>query len=90
MLAIKKARKLIEKSPESTTARTLSNLIIALETEQDFSLKTLYQLSLDDFDLAMDVLREWRLDRYYMSKVRLMDASLMVEQLHAAAPAAAQ
>ncbi len=90
MLAIKKARKLIEKSPESPTARTLSNLIIALETEQDFSLKTLYQLKLDDFDLAMDVLKEWRLDRYYMSKVRLMDVSLMVEQIHATAPAVAQ
>jgi flagellar biosynthesis/type III secretory pathway protein FliH len=90
MLAIKKARKLIQKSPESPTARTLSTLIIALETEQDFSLKTLYQLDLDDFDLAMDVLKEWRLDRYYMSKVRLMDVSLMVEQIHAPAPAAAQ
>ena len=90
MLAIKKARKLIEKSPESATARTLSNLIVALETEQDFSLKTLYQLDLDDFDLAMDVLREWRLDRYYMSKVRLMDASLFVRQLHSADTPAAQ
>lgn len=83
MLAIKKARKLIEKSPESSTSRTLSSLIIALETEQDFPLKTLYQLNLDDFDLAMTVLKEWRLDRYYMSKVRLMDASLLVEQLQA-------
>lgn len=86
MLAIKKARKLIEKSPDSATARTLSALIIALETERDFSLKTLYQLGLEDFELAIDVLKEWRLDRYYMSKVRLMDASLMVEQLHAAPP----
>jgi flagellar biosynthesis/type III secretory pathway protein FliH len=90
MLAIKKARKLIEKSPESPTARTLSALIIALETEQSFPLKTLYQLKLDDFDLAMDVLKEWRLDRYYMSKVRLMDASLVVEELRTAPPAAAQ
>ncbi len=88
MLAIKKARKLIEKSPDSTTARTLSGLIIALETQQPFALNSLYQLALDDFELAMNVLKEWRLDRYYMSKVRLMDASLVVEQLQSTPDAA--
>jgi hypothetical protein len=83
MLAIKKARKLIETHPESSTARTLSELIIALETEQPTNLKGLYQLGMEHFDLAINVLREWRLDRYYMSKVRLMDASRMVDELHA-------
>jgi hypothetical protein len=38
---------------------------------------------MEHFDLAINVLREWRLDRYYMSKVRLMDASRMVDELHA-------
>jgi hypothetical protein len=81
MLAIKKARKLIESSPDSDAASALSSLIIALESEKEFSLKAVYQLGLAEFELAMDVLKEWRLDRYYMSKARLLDASLLIEQI---------
>jgi|GEM_PF-5134955 len=34
MLALKKARKLIEKQPDSATAKTLSALVVALETDK--------------------------------------------------------
>lgn len=90
MRALKQARKLIEKKPESTTAQTLSALVVALESETPFALQSLYLLDYDDFELAMDLLKEWRLDRYYSSKVRLLDLSVQVgamQQAAAAAPA---
>ncbi len=76
MLALKKARKLIEARPDSPAALTLSGLVVALESEQPFKLSDLYQLSYAEFELAMAVMAEWRLDRYYASKARLLGASV--------------
>lgn len=81
MRALKQARKLIEKKPESLTAQTLSALVVALESETPFALQSLYQLDYDDFGLAMELLKEWRLDRYYSSKVRLLDLSMQVGEM---------
>jgi hypothetical protein len=78
MRALKQARKLIEKQPESAAAQTLSTLVVALESETPFALQTLYQLDYDDFELAMTLLKQWRLDRYYSSKARLLDLSVQV------------
>lgn len=85
MLALKKARKLIEKQPDSAAAKTLSSLVVALETDKPFSLGDLYRLDYDDFGLALELMAEWRLDRYYASKVRLIDASVQVDVAPAAA-----
>ena len=85
MLALKKARKLIEKQPDSAAAKTLSSLVVALETDKPFSLGDLYRLDYDDFGLALELMAEWRLDRYYASKVRLIDASVQVDEAPAAA-----
>jgi hypothetical protein len=82
MKALKKARKLIEKNPESPAARTVSSLVLALETETSFDLGTLYRLPYDEFQLALELLNEWRLDRYYASKLRLLDLSVQVDGLH--------
>ena len=81
MRALKQARKLIEKKPESPAAQALSSLVVALESETPFALQTLYQLDYDNFELALDLLKEWRLDRYYSSKVRLLDLSVKVEAM---------
>lgn len=89
MRALKKARKLIEKSPASPAAVTLSSLVVALESETPFALAELYKLDYDDFQLALELLSEWRLDRYYTSKLRLLDVSVQVEEMRqpAAVPA---
>lgn len=89
MRALKQARKLIEKKPESQTARTLSSLVVALESETPFALQSLYQIDYDDFELALDLIKEWRLDRYYSSKVRLLDLSVQVGEMRQNTPAAA-
>lgn len=86
MRALKQARKLIEAKPEDPSAVVLSGLVVALESETPFNIADLYKLDYKDFELAVDVLSEWRLDRYYSSKVRLLDLSLQVGGMQAPAP----
>ena len=80
MQALKKARKLIENKPQKTSAQVFSKLILALESEAMFNLADLYQLDFDDFSLAMDIMKDWRLDRYYTTKAVLLDLSMQLEQ----------
>lgn len=86
--AIKEARRFIERQPDHPTARVLSRLVLALESSHSFELVTLYDLDYDGFQLALDILREWRLDRYYAGKAKLFDLSMQVNEL-ALAPAPA-
>jgi hypothetical protein len=58
MNAIKKARKLIESAPHSEAATTLSQLVGALESDQNFAIAELYQLNYADFNLAIDILKD--------------------------------
>jgi hypothetical protein len=54
---------------------------VALESEEPFKLSELYQLDYDDFGLALELLNEWRLDRYYASKAVLLGISVQVGEL---------
>jgi len=81
MLAIKKARKLIQSNPSDPSAQFISSLVFALETEGQISVKSLYNLDFKSFELALDILSEWRLDRYYASKLLLLDASAQASEL---------
>lgn len=81
MRAIKKARKLIEKDPTSQVATVLSKLILALETGNAFSFHPMYELSINDFDLAIEVIKDWRLDRYYEGKVKAIDVALQASEI---------
>ncbi|RYZ11768.1 MAG: hypothetical protein EOO24_05400 [Comamonadaceae bacterium] len=81
MNAIKTARKYIQSQPDSERARTLAKLVLALESESSFQVAQLYQLDLESFDLAIDILKEWRIDRYYAGKAKLFDLSLQVSTM---------
>lgn len=82
MNAIKRARRYIEQSPNESAAAVLARLVLALEeSEHGFELSDLYELDLEHFDLAIDILKEWRLDRYYAGKAKLFDISLQMAQL---------
>jgi len=81
MNAIKDARKFIEENPAHPSAQTLSRLVLALESEVDFPITDIYALDLDRFNLALEILREWRLDRYYAGKAKLFDLSRQVADL---------
>ena len=75
MRAIKKVRLAIAQNPQAQTAQIYSRLILSLVEEVDFSMKDLYLLATPDFQLAMDVLHEWRLDRYYLGKAKTFDTA---------------
>jgi hypothetical protein len=81
MRAINRARKFIEQDPAKPSAQTLARLVLALESEVDFPISDLYRLDFDRFNLALKILDEWRLDRYYAGKARLFDISLQTAEL---------
>lgn len=81
MNAIKRARRFIEQNPNERSAVVLSQLVLALESERSVELASLYELDLEMFDLAIDILKEWRLDRYYAGKAKLFDLSLQMSHL---------
>lgn len=79
MLAIKKARKLIETHPTDEASKTLADLVLALESETPFLLAEIYKLDYKRFEIALEILAEWRLDRYYAKKLRLVDVSALAK-----------
>ena len=81
MRAIKEARHLIEKSPQEESSKIMAQLVLALETEVSFAIADLYKLNRNHFDLALNILQEWRLDRYYAGKARLFDSAVHLTQL---------
>ena len=85
MRAIKKARRLILNQPQSLAAKALSSLILSLENETEFSISDLYQLDLKEFDLAINLLEEWRLDRFYEGKAKLFDVSVHYREIEQSA-----
>ncbi len=81
MNAIKEAKKLIAKNPFKDSAKILADLVVSLESREPFHLERLYALDLDDFDLAVQIVKEWRLDRYYAGKAKLYDFALQANAL---------
>ena len=84
MRTFKKVRRLIETEPLSPQARVLATLVTALESDVAFSVKDLYTLDEKHFDLALDLLSDWRLDRYYLGKAKVFDVALQAQDLLAA------
>jgi hypothetical protein len=76
MNAIKQVRQFLLEHPGSPSAQGLARLTEALAEEADFALGTLYDLNAQAFDLAIELLRDWRLDRYYASRIKLFDVVL--------------
>ena len=73
MRAIKQAKKLILQNPNSAVGQTFSKLILSLEYDIEFSVKALYSLDTAEFDLAIEVLKDWRIDRFYIGKAKAFD-----------------
>ena len=83
MRAIKQVKKLIENNPSSKTGQTFSKLVLSLESDVEFLVKDLYQLDTQEFDLAMEVLKDWRIDRFYLGKAKAFDAVTHAQALSA-------
>ena len=80
MTAIKKARKYMAANPTTESTQTLMRLILALEADEAFALRDLYKLDYNTFLLALDVMKDWRLDRYYTGKGLLLDVTLQLTE----------
>lgn len=65
MDAITTVQDFIARNPAAADAEVLDRLLQALQQGQEFDLHRLYELNLTSFDLAIDVLNAWRLQRYY-------------------------
>jgi hypothetical protein len=73
MRAIKQVKKLIKDNPSSEVGQTFSKLILSLESDIQFAVKDLYSLDTSNFELAMEVLKDWRIDRFYIGKAKVFD-----------------
>jgi hypothetical protein len=48
---------------------------LALESGNEFPVKDLYKLNPDDFDMAIELMRDWRIDRFYIGKAKAFDSA---------------
>ncbi|MDE2607893.1 MAG: hypothetical protein KGL68_18445 [Burkholderiales bacterium] len=76
MDAITLAEEFIASHPTSGDAELLSQLLRSLQRGCDFDVNALYTLNLDTFELAIEVLNEWRLQRYYRGSAVAAAATL--------------
>lgn len=81
MRTIKEARRLIERDPLSLESHVLSALVTALESESSFSIKDLYTLDEKHFNIALEILSDWRLDRFYLGKAKIFDVALQAREI---------
>ena len=75
MRAIKKVKRFIEKSPNSAEGLTYAKLILALESGRDFPVADLYKFNAAEFELAIELLKDWRIDRFYIGKAKAFDTA---------------
>lgn len=66
MRTIERARWLLSRDPHGPSVRVLQKLLHALETGGDFNIAELSILPHDRYQLAVDVLRDWRRDCYHL------------------------
>ncbi len=81
MQIIKEVRRFVERDPTSSSAQILARLVLALESESDFAISDIYRLDYDRFQMALKVLEEWRIDRYFAGKAKLFDVSLQAVRM---------
>ena len=66
MRTIERARLLLSRDPHGPSVRVLQKLLHALEIGGDFNIAELSILPHDRYQLAVDVLRDWRADQYHL------------------------
>lgn len=77
MNRIKKAARYIYKNPVTPGAKALSALAVAIENSAPYSLGELNELNHEEFELAIGMIKDWRVDRHYLSKLRMLEIAEM-------------
>jgi len=62
MFAVTKLEELLVESPSDRQLNVLKDLFHSLDTGTPFDLSVIAELSFENFNLAMDILRGWRAD----------------------------
>jgi hypothetical protein len=70
---IKELREYLREKRTNPSAKVLARIAVALADEREFPISELYRLPLHEFELAIGLMRDWRLDRYYVARMRLFD-----------------
>lgn len=73
MSRLKDLEKRFLNGPVNSDLNTLKELVKALCTGGNFNFSDLYALPLNDFELAIETLKGWRLDRYTKTKERITE-----------------
>ena len=73
MNTLKKLEKRLLKNKNDSGSHVLGQLVRALCIEDDFKLDEIYSLDYEDFELALSIIKDWRLDRYTKTKERLKE-----------------
>lgn len=69
MKAVKKiAKRLTDSTIDQESAAIFKDLIQALHEKREFQLTRFYNLNYEDFDLALSLLIDWRLQRFTMAE----------------------
>lgn len=71
MKAIKDVNRYLSKHADTPSARVLARLPATLSREDRLELADLYALDWESFELAIELLRDWRIDRYYAHRMDL-------------------
>ncbi|RXZ44179.1 hypothetical protein [Crenobacter cavernae] len=83
MNAAKQIRRLIESGENPEQVEVLKELAGSLELGRTFDLKALYEIDMRYFDLALEMLRDWRFDHHIASRSKLLE-QLLIERAVAA------
>jgi hypothetical protein len=75
MDALQLAQEFIARDRSHPDAAVMATLIQTLQDEGSFELGRLYDLDLERFELALRILDDWRLQRYYLGHASAVGAS---------------
>jgi hypothetical protein len=76
MDAIRRVNRYIKEHPQAPESAALAGLAASLSQEREFPLGDLYRLDLEAFDLALELVKDWRLDRYYAAEVARLEPAV--------------
>ena len=66
--AVKTIAKYMRNNPGSDEGNILRDLCVALESREAFEICRIYELDKKAFELAMNLLEEWRFDRHVVER----------------------
>ncbi|MGL6070018.1 hypothetical protein [Craterilacuibacter sp.] len=80
MNAAKLIRKLVEDNKAPEQVAVLIQLAAALETGAAFDVRSLYDIDMKYFDIAIQLLQDWRFDHHIAARSKLIEEIMAAER----------